>query len=33
MIAKISAEIEDARAFARSAPLPDASLASQHVYA
>jgi pyruvate dehydrogenase E1 component alpha subunit len=33
MIAKISTEIEDARAFARSAPLPDASLASQYVYA
>jgi TPP-dependent pyruvate/acetoin dehydrogenase alpha subunit len=33
MTAKISAEIEDARAFARSAPLPDASLASQYVYA
>ena len=33
MAAEIGAEIEDARAFARSAPLPDASLASQHVYA
>ncbi|HTV27393.1 MAG TPA: thiamine pyrophosphate-dependent dehydrogenase E1 component subunit alpha [Xanthobacteraceae bacterium] len=33
MTAEIAAEIEDARAFARSAPLPDASTAGLHVYA
>ncbi len=31
--AEISAEIEEARAFARSAPLPDPGQASEHVYA
>jgi len=33
MAADIMAEIENARAFARSTPLPDASQATQHVYA
>jgi TPP-dependent pyruvate/acetoin dehydrogenase alpha subunit len=33
MTAEIRAEIEDARAFARSAPLPDAGTAPLHVYA
>lgn len=33
MIAEISAEIEEARAFARAAPLPEPSQAKLHVYA
>lgn len=33
MTAAISADVEDARAFARSAPLPDPSQATLHVYA
>lgn len=33
MRAQITAEIEEARAFARSAPLPDPSQASLHIYA
>jgi TPP-dependent pyruvate/acetoin dehydrogenase alpha subunit len=33
LAAKITAEVEEARAFARAAPLPDPSQASQHVYA
>ncbi len=33
MIAEINAEIEEARAFARAAPLPEPSQASLHVYA
>jgi pyruvate dehydrogenase E1 component alpha subunit len=33
MIAKINAEIEEARAFARAAPLPGPEIANQYVYA
>jgi len=33
MLAEITAEVEDARAFARSTPMPDPSQASDHVYA
>jgi TPP-dependent pyruvate/acetoin dehydrogenase alpha subunit len=33
MIAEIGSEIEEARAFARSAPLPDSGTAALHVYA
>jgi pyruvate dehydrogenase E1 component alpha subunit len=33
MVAQIASEIEEARAFASSAPLPDQSNASLHVYA
>jgi TPP-dependent pyruvate/acetoin dehydrogenase alpha subunit len=33
MSAEITAEIEEARAFARATPLPDPSQATRHVYA